>query len=304
MAHTLRLLPLLLLLLCQQLQAQTAAAALQAKLKVQVKQLIQNADAVTGVAVIDLSSGGELLYNADMEFPQASAIKIPILMEVYKQAKEGRFQLSDPHPVSAQNLVGGTGILSKLEDAPVLSVRDLAILMIVLSDNSATNALIDLVSLPEINNTLKSLELQHTLVRRKMINAAASARGEENIATPREAVRLLQLLYEGRFVDTSTSAAIVEILKKNDRSNSRLAAGIPAHIPLAFKPGSIPGVSTEWALVLLDERPYAIAVMESYKTPGESEAVVEQLSALVYQYFWKLGNASEYGTYVDPKQKK
>lgn len=292
---------LLFLLLCQGLCAQSPSSALlEGKLEAQLRQLIQDSDAVTGVAVIDLQSGAQLHFNADVEFPQASAIKIPILMEVFRQAGEGRFSLGDPLPVDSLNLVGGTGILSKMEDTPVLSIRDLSILMIALSDNSATNALLDLVGLPEINSTLKSLGMEHSLLRRKMINAAASARGDENISTPKEAALILQLLYQGKFVDRSTSDAILEILKKNDRSNSRLAAGIPSEVPLAFKPGSLPGVSTEWMLVLLPERPYAIAVMESYKTPGTSDMTMEEISELVFQHLWKLGNASEYGTYVDP----
>src|SRR5690606_29222999 len=110
-----------------------------------------------------------------------------------------------------------------------------------LSDNSATNALLDLVGLPAINKTMKSLGMEHTLARRKMMDPAASARGEENISTPQEAASLLQLLYEGKFVDAATSATILEILKKNDRSGSRIAAGIPAEVPIAFKPGGIPG---------------------------------------------------------------
>lgn len=291
---------LLLLLFSQTTFAQTPSPStiLESKLESRLSQLVKNSSGVTGLAVVDLQSGKQLLLNADIEFPQASAIKIPILMEVYKQAAEGRFSLSDPLPVGTENLVGGTGVLSRLEDAPVLSIRDLAILMIVLSDNAATNALLDLVGLQEINKTLKSLELEHTLVQRKMINAAASARGEENISTPREAAKILQLLYEGKFVDTATSEAILEILKKNDRGGSRIASGIPAQVPIAFKPGNIPGVSTEWTLVLLPERPYAIAVMESYKTPGASDGVMEQVSEVVYQYFWKLGKASKYGTYV------
>ena len=279
-------------------QTVPSSALLEVQLKNKLQQLVKNSDAVTGVAVIDLQTGAQLELNADIEFPQASAIKIPILMEVYKQAAEGKFSLSDPLKVGSENLVGGTGILSQLEDGPALSIRDLGILMIALSDNSATNALIDLVGMENINKTLRSLGMEHTLVRRKMINAAASARGEENISTPMEAARILQLLYEGKFVDKSTSEAILEVLKKNDRGGSRIAARIPSEVPIAFKPGSIPGVSTEWTLVLLPERPYVIAVMESYKTPGTSDKAMEQISELVYRYFWKLGKASEYGTYV------
>ena len=271
---------------------------LKQKTEKQLEKIFNSSPAITGVVAIDLTSGEKISWNPDVQFPQASSIKIPILMEVFKQAHEGKFSLSDPLPVKPENLVGGTGILKHLEDPAPLSIKNLGILMIALSDNSATNALIDLVGMENINKTLRSLGMEHTLVRRKMINAAASARGEENISTPMEAARILQLLYEGKFVDKATSEAILEVLKKNDRGGSRIAARIPSEVPIAFKPGSIPGVSTEWTLVLLPERPYAIAVMESYKTPGTSDKAMEQISELVYRYFWKLGKASGYGTYV------
>lgn len=219
-------------------------------------------------------------------------------MEVFKQAHEGKFSLSDPLAVSSENLVGGTGILKNLEAPAALSIKNLGILMIALSDNSATNALLDLVGISEINNTLKSLGVKKTLVQRKMMNSAASARGEENLATPAEAAKLLQLLYNGDFVSPEVSQEIIEILKMTDREDSRLAAGIPKHVEIAFKPGFISGVSTEWAIILLEQRPYAVAIMESHKIDGEAEKVMEEASKILLDYYWRIGSASEYGTYV------
>jgi len=219
-------------------------------------------------------------------------------MEVFKQAYEGEFSLSDPLPVKSENLVGGTGILKHFEDPAPLSIQNLAVLMIALSDNSATNALIDLVGISEVNSTLKSLGVNNTLLQRKMMNSAASARGEENLATPGEAAKILELLYSGKFINAEVSQEIIEILKTTGREDSRLAAGIPESTSIAFKPGFIDGVSTEWAIVLLEQRPYAVALMESYKLPGEAEEVMEEVSKILFNYYWRIGSASEYGTYV------
>lgn len=105
----------------------------------------------------------------------------------------------------------------------------------------------------------------------------------------------------GDFVSKTISEEIISVLKSNGRTNSRLAAGIPENVPVAFKPGELSGVSTEWAIVLLPERPYAVAIMESYKVKSQAEDVMEEVSAVLYQYFWRLGNATRYGTYVDTK---
>ncbi|WP_181304098.1 serine hydrolase [Rufibacter sp. XAAS-G3-1] len=274
---------------------------LRQKTEQQLRALLAASPAVTGLVAVDLTSGETLSFNQDMVFPQASAIKIPILLEVYQQAQNGKFKLTDLRRIAPANVVGGTGIIQDLVDSTSFSIRNLAVLMITLSDNTATNALIDLVGMPTINATMQGLGLKQTRVQRKMIQSAASGRGEENISTPAEAAKILQMLYKGQFLNKAASAEIVSILQKTNRETSRLAPGIPGHVPLAFKPGVLNGVSTEWALVLLPERPYAVAMMENYKPQGKTDRVMEEASAVLYQYFWRLGNATRYGTYVDPK---
>lgn len=274
---------------------------LRQKTERQLRDLLEKSPAVTGLVAIDLTSGEAFRFNQDQVFTQASAIKIPILLEVYKQAQNGKFALHHLHNIAPAQVVGGTGIIKDLPDSTAFSIRNLAVLMITLSDNTATNALIDLVGLANINATLQSLGLKQTRVQRKMIQGAASGRGEENISTPAEAAQILQMLYKGQFLNKAASAEIVSILQKTNREASRLTSGLPAHVPLAFKPGILNGVSTEWALVLLPERPYAVAMMENYKVPGQPDRTMEEVSAVLYQYFWRLGNATRYGTYVDPK---
>lgn len=279
----------------------SAEEVLRQKTKDQLGKIIDRSQAVTGLVAVDLSSGEKFAFNPNVTFPQASAIKIPILMEVYKQAHQGKFALTDRRKIEPTNIVGGTGIIKDLTNSYAMSIRDISVLMIALSDNTATNSLIELVGMPAINVTLQSLGLDHTRVQRTMINAAASARGEENIATPAEAAKIMQMLYKGEFLDKATSDEIISILKKTDRETSRLAAGIPGNVPIAFKPGMLSGISTEWAIILLPERPYAVAMMESYKVDGQSEEVMEKISKILYRYYWRIGNASSYGTYLDPE---
>lgn len=274
---------------------------LRQKIEKQLSDIIGDSPAITGLVAVDLKNGKMLSFNADVAFPQASAIKIPILMEVYKQAHQEKFKLSDVRPVKPANVVGGAGIIKDLVDPAPFSIKNLCILMIALSDNTATNSLIDLVGISNINASLQSLGLNEILVQRNMVNAAASGRGDENISTPAEAAKILQMLYNGDFVNKTISEEIISVLKSNGRTNSRLAAGIPENVPVAFKPGELSGVSTEWAIVLLPERPYAVAIMESYKVKSQAEDVMEEVSAVLYQYFWRLGNATRYGTYVDTK---
>jgi beta-lactamase class A len=107
--------------------------------------------------------------------------------------------------VDKTHKVGGSGVLQELGDhTSQLSIRDLGILMIVLSDNTATNMLIDLVGMENVNKTLSSLGFTQTHLQPKMINTAASGRGEENLSTPAEATRLMEILYRGWGIQRDT----------------------------------------------------------------------------------------------------
>ncbi|GAB2531798.1 serine hydrolase [Rufibacter soli] len=274
---------------------------LRQKTEREIQAILEKAPGIVGLVAIDLTSGEAFRFNQEVVFPQASAIKVPILLEVYKQAQAGKFNLTEERQIAPEQVVGGTGIIKDLPDSTRFTIRNLAVLMIALSDNTATNALLDLVGMANINATMQATGLKQTRVQRKMIQAAASGRGEENISTPAEAARILQMLYKGEFINKATSKEIISLLQETNRETSRLAPGLPDHVPLAFKPGVLNGVSTEWALVLLPERPYAVAIMENYKPMGQAGHVLEDVSAVLYQYFWRIGNATRYGTYVDPK---
>lgn len=128
-----------------------------------LREIAGNVQGALGIAALDLTSGESFAVNEHWVFPQGSAIKIPILLEVYQQAHAGKFKLTDLRWLNKTDQVGGSGVLFELGDhTSQLSIRDLGILMIVLSDNTATNMLIDLVGMENVNKTLAGLGLQQT----------------------------------------------------------------------------------------------------------------------------------------------
>ncbi|MGH7492980.1 MAG: serine hydrolase [bacterium] len=271
------------------------------KTEARLQEIANGVRGAMGIAVIDLKNGDRFGLHENMLFPQGSAIKIPVLMEVFKQAQTGKFKLTDLRPVSGKYQVGGSGALQFLGDGTSqLSIRDLGVLMIVLSDNTATNMLIDLVGMENINQTLRQLGLQQTRVQRRMINPAASARGEENLSTPAEAARIMEILYQGEFINRAICDEILDILKIPKPGSVSAALPADADIPVAFKPGGIAGVSTEWAIVYFSERPYIVTIMENYAVENEAENAMKEISRTLYDYFWRLGRATKYGTYVEP----
>ena len=282
-------------------QSETHWQQTRGKASIELQNTINLLKGVGGVAVVDLLDGEKFFINAELVFAQGSSIKIPILMEVYKQAHEGKFKLTDVKTVQKTDKVGGSGILHALGDGSVqLSIKDLAILMITLSDNTATNMLIDLVGMENVNKTMTALGCPQTKLQRKMIQPQESAKGNENISTPNEAAKIMEILYKGTFINKQVSEEIVAVLKKRGETDSDLKAGLPPNIVTALKDGALNGVSTEWNIILLPERPFVVIFMENYELEDESKEAMKKLGKLFYDYFWRKGNATQYGVFVNP----
>lgn len=270
---------------------------LAAKLQSDLERISQRTAGVVGLAVLDLSSGQRFGVNDGLVFPQGSAIKIPILIELFHRADRGDLRLTDRMPVRSSDQVGGSGLLRHFSnEASELALHDLAVSMIVLSDNTATNILIDRLGMERVSQTMAALGARETMLRRKMIQPAESARGNENVSTAREAVDLM-----GRIaacdVPMSVKACgelrrILEIPKSGGFRDA-----IPNSVPVAWKPGGLEGVETAWAIVNLPGAPYALSVMVNYGA-DDTSATVREVSTVVYRYFSQIARATPHGTRV------
>jgi beta-lactamase class A len=268
------------------------------KTETRLRDIATGTRGALGFFALDPATGEQFALNEHTVFPQASAIKIPILMEVYKQANEGRFKLSDNRRIEKTDKTPGSGVLWELSDAVQMSLHDLCVLMIVLSDNTATNILIDLVGIENVNRTVQSLGLKQTRLQRRMMDLAAATRGDENISTPFEAARIMELLHRGEFISRSICDEILAILKKP--KPTAIGSGLPEGTPIACKPGGIAGVTTEWAIVFLREKSYIIAAMENYGVGQEASGAIKEISRTLHDYFSRLERATPHGLYVAP----
>lgn len=287
------------LLSFQSIAAQTDnRAILRRKLTAEIEKIAAGFDGVMGIAIRDLTTGEEILINSNLTFPTGSSIKIPVLIELHKQAAAGKYKLTDQRWLERTDKVGGSGVINNFGDhTSQLSLNDLAVLMIVLSDNTATNMLIDQTGMANVNATLDQLGLKAIRLRRKMIDMAASARGDENIATPFAAMELMAKLYKGEVINRQLSDDVLKFLKLY--KVSFIPKLIPSNIPIANKPGGIEGVACDWAIVYVPNRPFAISVMTNYN--GESanaEDAISEIAKLAYDHFARLARSTEYGARV------
>ena len=285
-----------LLIAADSFAQETHLDILRGKFRMQLEEIVESYEGVAGVHVLDLTTGDRFAANDELVFPQASAIKIPILLEFFRRAETDAGILSKRVEMNDEIRTGGSGVLQHLSDGgSTLSLEDYAIYMIVYSDNTATNVLIDELGMEAINALSMSLGASNTKLQRKMIQPEESARGNENLSTPRDAARIMERIARCDLPMSKGSCArvreILEIYK-----GGPIRTPIPRAIPVAFKPGGITGVATVWALVGMPDRPYVLSVMSNYG--GNGGAVVEAVSDAAYQYFSRLSGVTDYGTRV------
>ncbi|HWJ47151.1 MAG TPA: serine hydrolase, partial [Candidatus Udaeobacter sp.] len=157
------------------------------KLESKIEQVDLSLDGIMGIAIEDLSTGDHYFLREDEVFAQASSIKITVLANLYLQAQQGKLKLTEFYTVQSSDLVPDSDIMNGLTPSITrVTLRDLATMMVAVSDNSATNVLIDRVGMPNVNAMLDSLGLAHTRLRRKMMDLEAARQGRENISTPHE----------------------------------------------------------------------------------------------------------------------
>lgn len=212
---------------------------LREKTQKQLTEIAERLDGVMGYVIVDLESGERFERLGGETFPLASTIKLAILYELFKQADEGRLKLDEVRALDRRHAVGGSGILIELT-TPAMSLRDYAVLMVVVSDNTATNLLIDRLGTARINARLDTYGLRETrLFRATFRDGKADVLPELEreyglgVTTPREMARLMALIAQRKTVNRQASDAMLATLgRQQDR------AMIPRLLP------AVPGLTT------------------------------------------------------------
>jgi beta-lactamase class A len=289
-------LPLTVLLVCvvsvPAIPGETVQKLLEQKTLARIATFDQKLDGVLGVAAIDLTTGEEIHYHADTIFPQASSIKIPIMLQMFKAAKAGDLDLDEVVNLTPNDFVGGSGVLqNRLKQGAIkVPIRQIVTAMIEESDNSATNWCIRKVGMASVNRTLDELSFVQTRLRRIMLDQPAASRDEENVSTPREMARLVAMLYQHKLADTASTMdmlAMMKLVKADFRE------AIPAEVEVAAKPGELNGVRCETGVVFLKGRPFALSVMTTYL--GKEESQVGAVARILFEHYERLARGNRYG---------
>lgn len=250
-------------------------------------------DGVAGWIVTDLNTGEVVTArNERQAFPTASAIKLSILYELLEQSESGSIALDRPLPLDRAQVVGGSGVLQHLT-TPSLSLRDHAALMVILSDNTATNVVIDAVGMDRVNARMASLGLGDIRLRRRMMDAGAVARGDENVATPASLAAVAERLWRG---DGLTPASRAEAHRVLRLVSGRVRNAVPGSVPVFEKTGSLAGVRAEAGVVEVAGRPFSIAVMTTYLARDEDGSrLIGEIAAAAFSYFDRMAKGGAHG---------
>jgi beta-lactamase class A len=236
------------------------------------KRLDSIADAhhgVVGYSVIDLETGARINRRGDETFPTASLIKVAILVTVYDLVAKGLLSLDDPLTVLKIDQVPGSGIIQFLHNGTVLTVHDAAWLMSTISDNTATNLLLDRIIIRRVWSKMDSLGLQHTRVHSKSFLRNSSVAMDSSlkyglgVTTPNEMAHLFELMAQGKAVNPAADSTMLNILEHNttDFMLQRYAGGARA----AHKDGETDDVKTECTLWYLRNRVVACVMTKDNK---------------------------------------
>jgi beta-lactamase class A len=221
-----------------------------------------------GVYARSMSGGPPVAaYNADESFPTASVIKLLILVTLYRRAERDPGLLDERLVTPNRDVVDGSPLFDAAPRDASFSVRTLAHAMIIASDNTASNQLIDLLGFDEINATGRAFGMSHTTLRRHFMDVHAMLNHSENVSTPRDLGVLLYQIERGSreglrtIASPQTCKRMIDILLLQE-DREKIGSGIPAGIPLANKTGEITAVRNDIAIVdPYGDSPYVLVVL-------------------------------------------
>ena len=287
--------PLLLLVVC--LAACFSASAQSARLVSAgetIQKRISKSGADVGVYFRTLDGRAEWTFRADDVFHAASTMKIPVMIELFHQAKLGKLELTDPIVIKNEFhsiLDGSVYTLSPADDSETelyaaegqtRTLHELCELMIAVSSNFATNLLIEKVGVENIRATVHGLGADGMNVLRGVEDNKAYEKGLINTTTARGLATLLQAIAEGKAVDKESSEEMIAILKRQ-KFNEGIPAGLPPGIPVAHKTGEITKIHHDAAIVFAKHPFVLVILVRGLAERKDSAALMAEFSKSFYQ---------------------
>ncbi len=258
-----------------------------ADLQATFERAVQRAPGRVAMEVKDLGTGFVSSINANEVMPAASTIKIPVMVEVFRQLQIGNFDLNHRVTLMPHDRDWGSGEIAGAPIGSTFSVSELLTQMIAVSDNTAANMLIRLVGRVHINATMRRLGLRHTRLADYIHTAGWSVRTTLR-TSPADMVRLLTGMAQKKLVDEWSSQEMISILERQE-INSLIPEPLPP-IPIAHKTGSLDDTLNDVGIVYASNGAYVIAVMTTQlHTLSAGRRFIRRISSMAYTHLQQFG---------------
>jgi beta-lactamase class A len=265
-------------------------------LRLELERLLQTQEGEFAIAFKDLATGEEILINEHVMFHAASTMKTPVMIEVFKQAEQGRFSMTDSILVKTEfnSIVDSTFALSPDDDSEhdlyalagkKTTVSDLVFRMITLSSNLATNILIDLVGASNVTQSMRDLGATDILVLRGVEDGKAYRAGLNNKTSAYDLKLIFEKLAKNETVSSEADEEMIRILSAQE-FNTIIPARLPKEVKVAHKTGWITGLNHDSGIVFLpDGRKYVVVIL-SHKLKDEEKAIaaMSEASKKIYEF--------------------
>jgi len=254
-----------------------------------VKKVIAEFGGVVSVAVRNIENAVDVSVNDDVLFSSASIIKVPMIVEAMRQVKAGRLSLDQEFELSEAQKVRGAGVMRYFHTGTVLTLNDLLTLMIISSDNTATNMVMDVIDIENVNSMLREMGYEKTTLQRNMYDWDAIDAGLDNVCTAAEISDLLVKIATNQAAGNLWDEKIVYILRHQQNSD-RLGLFLPGDIKLANKTGSRDSIVHDVGIVTTEDFSYAISVLtkDVRGGPGQGQIAIATISKIVFDYILSL----------------
>ncbi len=226
---------------------------------------------------------GEILdYNGNIPMMAASVIKIPVLLETFRQIHAGILKKDQLYVLEEGDKLPSCGCLNRMHAGMNLTVQDLYNLMIILSDNTATNILIKLVGgMEEINGSLAKMGYETCRVNRLLFDSEASDKGIENYVSGAEIADMLEKMYRGKLIDSASSQEMLEIMK-SQRLKNKIPFYFQGRVPIAHKTGEDDGITHDVGIIY-GSQPFILCCMSNETDCPRFNRFIQKLAWSLYR---------------------
>ena len=249
--------------------------------KKKIEKIISQVEGNVCINFYDLNKNNGFSVNGDKKVLSASMIKLLILAELMKKIFENKFSLSDTVMMANFMKIGGDGVLKELNSGHHFTLKELTTLMIIVSDNQATNILIDFLGMENINQLGKELDLKETFLGRKMMDAEARKKGYDNYTCADDISLLLKLIYQEKLINKEASQLMLDILLRQQQGE-RLQRYLPSDIKIAHKCGDLDDLENDGGIIWIGDRIYILVVLTSGMSNLQCKQTIGKISKFVY----------------------